>query len=73
MEEEAGRGHMPLNGFADNKVISDARFRLATALRQVCGEKNHHFSLSISLFLYLSVYLSLLYIASAFDYAWSWR
>jgi len=32
--EEEGRGHLPLNGFTDTKVISDARFRLATALRQ---------------------------------------
>ena len=31
------RGHMPLNGFTDGKVISDARFRLATALREVRG------------------------------------
>jgi hypothetical protein len=32
--EEEGRGHLPLNGFTDTKVISDARFRLAAALRQ---------------------------------------
>lgn len=30
------RGHLPLNGFTDGKVIQDSRFRLAEALRR-CG------------------------------------
>ena len=32
-EEDVGRGHYPLNGFTDQKVFSDARFRLGLALR----------------------------------------
>ena len=31
--DELTRGHLPMNGFTDNKVIKDARFRLAAALR----------------------------------------
>lgn len=31
--EEPGRGHMPLHGFTDKNVFSDARFRIAFALR----------------------------------------
>lgn len=34
-QDEEGRGHLPLNGFADGKIIRDARFRLAEALRSV--------------------------------------
>jgi hypothetical protein len=30
------RGHLPLNGFTDGRVIQDSRFRLAEALRR-CG------------------------------------
>ena len=33
--EDGTRGHLPLNGFADGKVIGDARLRLAIALREV--------------------------------------
>jgi hypothetical protein len=32
-EEEATRGHIPLYGFADQRIIRDTRFRLAEALR----------------------------------------
>ena len=32
-EEDMTRGHLPLNGFTDQTIIRDARFRLATALR----------------------------------------
>ena len=39
--EDYTRGHFPLNGFSDGKVVSDARFRLASALRQVCAELNY--------------------------------
>lgn len=31
--EEETRGHLPLNGFTDQRVIRDTRFRLAEALR----------------------------------------
>ena len=31
--EDMTRGHLPLLGFADKKVISDARFKLISALR----------------------------------------
>ena len=33
------RGHLPLNGFTDGRVIQDSRFRLAEALRR-CGVAN---------------------------------
>ncbi len=29
------RGFLPLNGFTDNRIIKDARFRLASALREM--------------------------------------
>lgn len=32
--EEGTRGHLPLNGFTDGRVIQDTRFRIAEALRQ---------------------------------------
>jgi hypothetical protein len=31
--EEETRGHMPLNGFTDQRVIRDTRFRITEALR----------------------------------------
>lgn len=31
--EDLTRGHIPMNGFTDAKVITDSRFRLAAALR----------------------------------------
>jgi hypothetical protein len=33
-EEDGTRGHLPLNGFSDQRVIQDARFRLAEALNR---------------------------------------
>jgi hypothetical protein len=35
-EEPGVRGHLPLNGFTDGRVVQDTRFRLAEALRR-CG------------------------------------
>lgn len=32
-EDELTRGHMPLNGFTDQRVIRDTRFRIVEALR----------------------------------------
>lgn len=32
--DDPGRGYLPLNGFADNRVLRDARVRLAMALRE---------------------------------------
>ena len=33
-EEPAARGHIPLNGFTDQRIFKDARFRLGLALRE---------------------------------------
>lgn len=32
--DEQSRGHLPLNGFTDGRVIQDSRFRLAEALHR---------------------------------------